>query len=283
MAELRSIRLATRVLAVVMVACCRVAAPAFGAELPFPLDYEMDADDKLAQQLNNPVADLISVPLQNNFEFGGGRDDNAFRYSLVAQPVVPFHLNADWNLITRTIIPFAHLDGVFPNTESGLGDILQAFWFSPSRPTSWGLTWGVGPAALYPTATNQLIGADQWGAGPTAVGVLTKGPFLALLLANHVWGVGDVPADQARVNQSFIQSALAYTSPQRTTYFVGTESFYSATFGRWTIPLQIGVNQLLRIGSQPFQLGGLVRYYAEVPTGGPKWGFQLRLTLVFPK
>lgn len=267
----------------IAVACLLLMARAWSDELPFPLEYEMDADDKLAQQLNNPVADLISVPFQNNFDYGGGRNEQGFRYSLVAQPVVPFHLNTDWNLITRTIIPFAHVERVFPNQESGLGDILQAFWFSPSTPTSWGLTWGLGPAALYPTATNKLIGADQWGAGPTGVGVLTKGPFLALLLANHVWAVGGVPAERERVNQSYIQSALTYTSPQRTTYFVSTESTYNANSGRWIVPLQLGLNQLLRVGGQPFQLGGLVRYYAETPPGGPKWGFQLRLTLVFPK
>jgi hypothetical protein len=205
--------------------CLRLlVARAWGEELPFPLDYEMDADDKLAQQLNNPVADLISIPFQNNFDYGGGRNDHGFRCSLVAQPVVPFHLNADWNLITRTIIPYAHVESVFPNTESGLGDVLQAFWFSPSAPTSWGLTWGLGPAALYRTATNKLISADQWGAGPTGVGVLTNGPFLGLLLANHVWAVGDVPSERARVNQSYVQSAVAYTSPQRTTYFPSTES-----------------------------------------------------------
>ena len=103
------------------------------------------------------------------------------------------------------------------------------------------------------------------------------------MLANQVWAVSGVPDNQLRVNQTFVQSALAYTNAQRTTFFVSTESTYNATVDRWTVPVQLGVNQLLRIGSQPFQVGGLVRYYAETPPGGPKWGFQLRLTLVFPK
>ena len=120
-------------------------------ESDVPLDYAMDSKDKLAQQLNNPLANLITVPIQNNFDYGGGRDDKGFRYTLVAQPVLPFTLNKEWNLITRTIIPFAHVDNVFPSSESGVGDIVQSLWFSPSRPTEGGLIWGVGPAVLYPT------------------------------------------------------------------------------------------------------------------------------------
>lgn len=240
-------------------------------------------DEALAQQLNNPLANLISVPLQNNFDYGGGRDDRGFRYTLLAQPVVPFTLNDNWNVITRTVIPFAHLERLTPNHESGLGDTLASAWLSPARPTSWGLTWGVGPAFLLPTGTNRFTTTRQWAAGPTAVAVVMRGPWIGLLLANHVWSLGGVTEDRDRVSQSFLQAALAYTTPTRTTYFVSTESTHNATAGQWTVPLQAGVNQLLRIGGQPIQLGGLVRYYAETPPGGPKWGFQLRLTLVFPK
>jgi hypothetical protein len=259
-----------------------LAPVAHGQEVNLGLDYTMDSDDKLAQALNNPLASVISVPFQNNFDYGGGRNDRGFRYSMVAQPVVPFKLNENLNLITRTVIPFASLQGVLPTTQAGLGDTVQSLWLSPSKPTSWGLIWGAGPALLYPTATNRFTGARQYAAGPTGVAVVIRGPFLGLLLANQLWSVSPVPEGRARVNQTFIQSAFAYTSPQRTTYFVSTESTYNATIGKWTVPLQLGVNQLIRIGNTPFQLGGLARYYATTPAGGPKWGFQLRLTLVFP-
>lgn len=246
-----------------------------------PKEYGM-SEDQLAQQLNNPLANLITVPVQNNFDYGGGRDDKGFRYTFVAQPVLPFTLNKDWNLITRTIIPFAHVDNVFPSSESGVGDIVQSLWFSPSRPTKGGLVWGVGPAVLYPTATNDLLGAKQWGLGPTAVAVWLRGPWTFLLLGIHNWGLNP-PDDRQRVNQSLGQIALAYTTPTRTTYFVSTESTYNWNRNQATVPLQMGINQLFVVGGAPIQFGGLLRYYAEKPEGVADWGFQLRVTFIFPR
>ncbi|WP_376099923.1 transporter [Roseomonas sp. CCTCC AB2023176] len=258
----------------------RLYAGTEGAEAAPPA---YTGDEALAQQLNNPLATLITVPIQNNFDYGLGRNRDGFRYTAVAQPVLPFQLNADWNIITRTVIPFAHLERVAPDHETGLGDTLASAWISPARPTSWGLTWGVGPAILVPTGTNRFTSTRQYAAGPTAVAVLTRGPWIGLVLANHIWSLGGTPDDRERVSQSFVQAAIAYTTPQRTTYFVSTESTYNATAGQWTVPIQAGVNQLLRVGTQPIQLGGLVRYYAERPEGGSRWGFQLRLTLVFQR
>jgi hypothetical protein len=208
----------------------------------------METDEQLAQQLNNPLASLISVPIQNNFDYGLGQNDRGFRYTLVAQPVLPFKLSNDWNLITRTVIPYAHIERVFPNHESGLGDTLQSLWLSPARPTDWGLTWGVGPAILYPTATNSFTGGRQWAAGPTGVAVVTRGPWIGLLLANQIWTLGDTPQGRAPINQTFVQAALAYTTETRTTLFMSTETTYDYTARQGTVPLQLGVNQLVRVG-----------------------------------
>jgi hypothetical protein len=260
-----------------------VALPAAAQDSDIPLDYAMSSEDKLAQQLNNPLANLISVPIQNNFDYGGGRDDDGFRFTLVTQPVIPFELNKDWNLITRTVIPYAHVSNVFPSTEGGLGDSVASLWFSPAKPTAGGWILGAGPAILVPTATNRLLGNGQWGGGPTGVAVLVRGPWTGLVLGNYIWGAGSAYDGRDSVNQGFLQLALAYTMPTRTTVFTSTESVYAHNDRQWTVPLQLGVNQLLRIGGQPLQLGGLVRYYAEAPQGGPDWGFQLRVTLVFPK
>lgn len=260
-----------------------LALPALAQDVRVPTQLPEDADSQLAQQLNNPLANLISVPFNNNFDYGGGRNDDGFRYTMVAQPVIPFQLNENWNLITRTIIPYAHLERVLPNHESGLGDAVGNFWLSPAQPTEWGLTWGIGPAILAPTGTNRFSSSRQWGAGPTGVAVVTRGPWIGLLLGNYIWSLGGTPDRLDDVNQGFVQAALAYTLPSRTTLFVSTESVYEGNSRQWTVPLQAGVNQLLRIGNQPIQLGGLVRYYAEKPAGGPDWGFQLRLTLVFQR
>ena len=275
------------------------------------LDLEAGlSDTSIAQELANPVANLTSVPFQNNFDFGGGRG-NAFRYTLNIQPIIPFTLNDDWNLITRTIIPFAHVERVFPQPETGVGDIVQSFFLSPTRPVN-GITWGAGPVFLYPSASNDFIGAGQWGAGPTGVVLKQSGPWLYGILANHLWTVGGVPdlpsgaplllevpnsgiADpgfvesnpgsrrRERVNATFIQPFLTYTFPMQTTPYLTTETVYDWTARQSIVPINVGVNQLVSIGGQILQVGGLVRYYAETPRGGPNWGFQLRISLVFPR
>ena len=155
------------------------------------------SNSDLAQELTNPIAGLIQAPFQNNFDWGGGPHNNAFRYTLNFQPVIPLSLSNDWNLIVRTIIPFASWDGVFPQSESGLGNSVQSFFFSPSRPTASGIVWGAGPVFLYPTATNAFFAGRQWGAGPTGVILRLDGPWTYGVLANHIWSLTDVPSPTA--------------------------------------------------------------------------------------
>src|SRR5271166_1035134 len=102
--------------------------------------------------------------------------------------------SASFNLIVRTIVPFASFDGLFPQTETGLADTLQSFFLSPSRPTQSGIVWGAGPVFLYPTATNAFFAGRQWGAGPTGVVLQINGPWTYGVLANHVWSLTSVPS-----------------------------------------------------------------------------------------
>jgi hypothetical protein len=120
----------------------------------------------LAKELANPISSLISIPLQNNYDFDVGSDEG-FRYTLNIQPVVPFDLNERWNLISRTIVPVVYQAGFFSGLgdQFGLGDTTQSLFFSPKGPTARGLIWGVGPAFLLPTATDDLLGTDQWARG----------------------------------------------------------------------------------------------------------------------
>jgi hypothetical protein len=123
----------------------------------------MDTDEQLAQELNNPLARLITVPMQNNFDYGLWRNNEGFRYTLVAQLVLPSKLSDDWNLITRTVIPYASIERVFSITSPASGTPCRAC--RARRPMSWGLAWGVGPAILYPTATNRFTGVRQFRFG----------------------------------------------------------------------------------------------------------------------
>lgn len=128
-------------------------------------------DSDLAQELTNPLASIITIPIQVSFDNDIGLNDQGSKITTNIQPVIPFEVNADWNLITRTIIPVIYQDDIFPGqgSQSGLGDINLSLFFSPKKPTAGGVIWGIGPVLLLPTATDDLIGSEKWGAGPAVV------------------------------------------------------------------------------------------------------------------
>ncbi len=169
---------------------------------------------KLAKDLANPIASLISVPFQFNFESDIGPLDQGSRLTTNVQPVVPVSLNDDWNLISRTIVPVVSQEDIFPGSgdQFGLGDTVQSLFFSPKALTSSGWTWGVGPVFLLPTATDELLGADKWGAGPTGVALKQVGPWTYGALANHLWSfAGD--SDRNDISNTFLQPFVTYTTP----------------------------------------------------------------------
>jgi hypothetical protein len=203
-------------------------------------------EEELAKKLQNPVASLISVPLQSNFDFGIGPDDG-FRYTLNIQPVIPFSLTPEWNLISRTIFPIVYQNDIAADSgdQFGLGDTLQSLFFSPSRTELF--IWGVGPVLLIPTATERLLGADQWGAGPTAVLLKQTGPWTYGILANHVWSFAGED-DRPDVNSTFLQPFLSYTFASGLSLVTNTESTYDWESDQWTVPIQAGVSKVLTMG-----------------------------------
>jgi hypothetical protein len=241
------------------------------------------SDEDLAMQLVNPVASLISLPLQNNFDWGAGPDGDGFQYRINIQPVIPFELNEHWNLISRTILPYIYQENIFGTTsQSGISDTLQSLFFSPKAPTSGGWIWGVGPAFLLPTASDGLLGTEKWGAGPTAVFLRQENGWTYGMLANHI---GSFAGEDSRqeVSATFLQPFLTYTTGMHTTFSINTESSYDWENSQWTVPINVGVSQLLKIGGSPiqFQLGG--RYYAETPDNGPDWGLRFTVTFLWPR
>ena len=245
-------------------------------------DAAASDEAELAKKALNPVANLISVPFQYNADFGIG-PKNTNRNTLNIQPVIPISLNSDWNLITRTIIPVIYADspadGV--STNWGLGDVTASFFLSPVKEVG-GWILGAGPVVLLPTATDTALGSQKWGAGPTVVALQQQHGWTYGILANQIWSfAGD--AERSSVNATFMQPFISYTFPTFTSVGLNTESTYDWTNQQWTVPINLYVTQILKIGKQPVsvQLGG--RYYAEGPSGGPEWGLRFAFTFLFPK
>src|SRR5215831_12446832 len=171
---------------------------------------EAEQNAELVKKTLNPVASLISVPVQNNWDFGIGSAD-AMKYTVNVQPVIPVSLSKDWNLIVRTIMPIIYAESPVAggSAKSGLGDILQSFFLSPKEPVG-GWILGAGPAMLYPSATDNALGSGKWGAGPTAVVLRQEHGWTVGILANHVWsyaGWGD-----QEVNSTFLQPFIGYST-----------------------------------------------------------------------
>lgn len=258
------------------------AALGFMAAAVVPAAAQEDHAD-LAKQLSNPVASLISLPFQYNYDSGFGPNDG-HRTTLNIQPVAPFSLNDDWNVISRTIIPVIWQSDVAGDSghQSGLGDIVQSFFFSPKAPTASGLIWGVGPVFLLPTGDEDL-GSEKWGAGPTGVVLKQIGPWSIGALANHIWSFAGED-DRADVNATFLQPFVTYTTANAVTFALNTESTYDWESEQWSVPINMQISKVLQLGKQPvsFQIGA--RYWADAPEGAADdWGARASLTFLYPK
>ena len=255
------------------------------AQAPAPAASHDEQAADLAKKLSNPLAALISVPIQYNYDKYGGANDGAAVSRVTVQPVIPISLNNDWNLISRTIFPIIDQKD-FPVgalNESGLGDTTASLFFSPKAPTAGGWIWGAGPVFLLPTATQDVLGAEKWGLGPTAVALKQTGPWTVGMLANHIWSVGGNDS-RNDVSATFLQPFVSYTTKTHTTFSANTESTYDWKSEQWQVPLNVAVAQLFKVGTQMLQFQVAGRYWAVAPGNGPEgWGLRVQLTLLFPK
>lgn len=244
-----------------------------------------ESESELAKKTQNPVADLISVPFQSNFNFGAGKKDEMV-YVLNVQPVIPIHITDHWNLIARIITPIINQPSLFPGVDnaSGLGDINPTFFLSPSKPSK--LIWGAGPTLTLPTASNNLLGSGKWSMGPAAVALYMTGPWVVGALANQQWsfaGWGNTDVNalliQPFVNYNFSHGWYLTTAP------IITGNFSASSGNHWTVPVGGGGGKLWRVGKVGLPINTQIQafYNAETPKFGPDWQLRVQVQFLFPK
>jgi hypothetical protein len=257
---------------------------ALGATLAAPVRAELSAE-QLAKMAQNPVANLISVPFQDNVNFNVGPEDGT-QNVLNIQPVIPIELNADWNLITRTIIPVISQPAFVPGQDrsNGLGDIQFTAFLSPANAS--GLIWGVGAIAQLPTNSNDRLGNDRWGLGPSVVALhLEHGdPWVYGALINNVWSVGS--GDDPSYNNFLLQPFLNYNFPEGlylTSSPIITANWKADSDDRWTVPLGGGIGKIFHFGKLPVNTQIQAFYNVVTPDDGPDWTLRLQVQFMFPK
>lgn len=240
------------------------------------------AAEELAKELQNPVASLISVPFQSNYDGEIGPARGGRRFTVNIQPVIPFSLSPEWNIISRTILPVVTQTNIAPGlgTQTGLSDTVQSLFLSPAKLGPAGIIWGIGPVLLLPTGTNDLLSLRQWGAGPTAVVLKQMGGWTFGMLANHIWSYADAKFGAQDVSATFLQPFISYTTPDAWTFTVNTETTHDWRANAWIVPINTIISKLIKVGNQPISINAGLRYYAASPSSGPH-GFGGRLVLVF--
>ena len=242
-------------------------------------------DSDLAKKLQNPIGDLISVPFQNNLNFGVGPHNGA-QDVLNIQPVIPFHLNDNWNLITRTILPLVWSPSNEPghSVPFGLAPTTITAFLSPREPTN-GWLWGAGPITQIPTATDSSLGSSVWGLGPAAVIVKTTGPIVAGVLVNNVFSLGGTPGP-AGTSYSLMTINPFFNYNFAGGWFVGSVPIITANWNgpgtKWTLPVGVQGGRLIKVGGTlPVNMLLGAYYNAIRPTYGATWQIRAQIALIF--
>ncbi|MNQ18509.1 hypothetical protein D3C85_315490 [compost metagenome] len=249
----------------------------FAQEEPKPGNSAQELADKMA----NPVASLISVPLQNNLTYGIGAY-NGSKYQINIQPVVPFKLSENLNLITRYILPVVDQQDVTgENThEFGLSDATVTAFFAPKTK---GIILGLGPAFLVPTATEKFLGTEKFGIGPSVL-VMHQGKGLSIgFLANQIWSVAG-NADRADFNQFYTQLFLTHSYKSGASLGITSEITQNWQGNTTLITVSPNVGAITKLGGQTMQFAVM----PLIPVVGhqsikPDWGLRAVVAFIFPQ
>jgi|HubBroStandDraft_1064217.scaffolds.fasta_scaffold168370_1 hypothetical protein len=264
------------------------------------------ATGDLQKAVQNPVAGLISVPIQNTTNFGIG-PFNRTQNLINLQPVVPLNIGSNWNLIIRWITPIlwqpapgtANLEvyGIDENTPLyfaaqdvqahagvfGFGDMTPTFFFSPAKPNK--LIWGAGPMFALPTATGRVLGQGKLSVGPSIVALVQPGAWTIGGLVNNVWSIAG-SGGRASVNQMSLQYFINYNLKKGWSLSMSptiTANWRASSGNVWTVPLGGGVARVLRVGYQPMNMS--VAFFGNVvhPMNGSPWTLRMQVSFLFPK
>jgi hypothetical protein len=272
------VRAALGILAVAVSILCRGVVPAFAQE------SSAQGTSEVAKQAQNPIANVISVPLENDFypHTGIDKDDS---YVLEMKPVVPFKLGNDWNLITRTIIPIVQVPDLSPTIQgtSGLGDIQTSLFFSPAKVDK--IIWGAGPVISLPTATEDILGTKKTSIGPTAVALTIQGHWLFGTLVQNLFSVAG-PRERPDVNQMLMQPFVNYNL--RHGWYLTSSPIITANWevsgnNRWTVPVGGGVGRIVHFGKIPVSTYAQVFRNVQRPDGTTGWSTRFQMQFLFPK
>lgn len=239
---------------------------------------------ELAKKTSNPIADLTTVPLQYNWDGRIGANESGTSSYLRFEPVVPLHISPDWNVITRLFMPMIEQSNVTPSsgTDYGLAGVNLSFFASPTGPVSQGLSIGLGPVVGFP-ASNSALGSEKWSLGPTAAVVWQPpGPWTIGVLTRQLWSVGG-DVHEGDVNELYVQPFLSFTTKDAWTLGINSEAFYYWTNDDASVPINLSLTKLIRVGGAAISLGPGLRYWVEDPDADAHgWGARFTANVVFP-
>lgn len=242
------------------------------------------SDEDLLKAVQNPVSDLISLPIQNTTNFNIGphnRNDNV----LSLQPVIPVTLSENWLLATRIVQPIAWKPYLDQDSggQFGLGDMNPSFFLAPRKPGS--IIWGVGPAMVIPTATDDILGEGMFSLGPSAVVLAQPGNWSLGVLASNIWSVAG-PNSRPSVNRMSVQYFITYNLKDDWSVSMAptiVADWNASSSDRWLVPVGGGIGKLVFWGKSPIDLSASFYVNVAKPDGGPNWQLNLQVAFLFPK